>query len=90
MDNIFIHSILTDLFPNERLGRNNKNMIKSLTQISPNGDTLSKLEYSYPKAQDKNQLIQIETDVLNQNTNKIIYHFSNGKNNSINFYSKTN
>ncbi|MBK7812773.1 MAG: hypothetical protein IPI50_16360 [Saprospiraceae bacterium] len=79
MYNIFIHSILTDLFPNERLGRSNNNMIKSLTQISPNGDTLSKLEYSYPKAQDKNQLIQIETDVLNQNTNKIIYHFSNGK-----------
>jgi len=77
--NIFTHHILSDVFPNERLGRRNKSMIKSLTQISPDGDTLSKLEYSYPKMQDKNQLIQIETDVLNQNTNTIIYYFNNLK-----------
>jgi len=77
--NILYDQLLDDVFSNERLGRNNVNMIKSLTQISPSGDTLSKLEYSYPKVQDKNQLIQIETDVLNQNTNTIIYYFNNIK-----------
>ncbi len=86
MDNIFIHSILTDLFPNERLGRNNKNMIKSLFQISPNGDTLSKLEHFLPESTRQEPTYPNRNRCFKSKYKQNNITLAMVKNNSINFY----
>jgi hypothetical protein len=35
------------MFPNNRMGKNNENLIKQITYISKDGDTLSLINYKY-------------------------------------------
>ncbi|MEP7196625.1 MAG: hypothetical protein ABI851_08900 [Saprospiraceae bacterium] len=73
--NLFIQQFSDDIFPNERLGKQNKNLIKLSANISKEGDTLSLVKYQYASEGNKNLLIQTQTDVLNEFTTVIRYHF---------------
>ncbi|MBK8622282.1 MAG: hypothetical protein IPN79_11110 [Saprospiraceae bacterium] len=68
--------ILEDYVSKERLGKGNKNLIRSMANVSVDGDTLSILSFTYPEPKNDLTLIQIESDVLNENTTERIYHFT--------------
>ena len=73
--NLFMQQISEDIFPNERLGKKNKHMVRQFANISAEGDTLSLLKYNYPN-QDKNDiLVEKQNDVLNEFETVISYHF---------------
>ena len=65
------------MFPNNRMGKNNENLIKQITYISKDGDTLSLINYKYWDTNSENQLTFLLTDELNQNETIITYHFQN-------------
>lgn len=77
--NLFIQQISDDIFPNDRLGKKNKNMIRQMSNISKEGDTLSLLNYKY--TEDNNNLIlkEFQRDVLNEFDTELTYHFSKKK-----------
>ncbi|MGB4959139.1 MAG: DUF4595 domain-containing protein [Saprospiraceae bacterium] len=73
--NLFSEQILEDIFPNERLGKMNKNLIRQFVYIDTSGDTLSHIKYEYLDEGDKNILVQKEIDVINASETIIKYHF---------------
>ncbi len=73
--NLFMQQISDDIFPNERLGKKNKNLVKQFSNIDVAGDTLSMVKYTYIQQDKKDILVQKERDVLNEFETVIIYHF---------------
>ena len=73
--NLFMQQISDDIFPNERLGKKNKNLVKQFSNIDVAGDTLSLVKYTYIQQDKKDILVQKERDVLNEFETVIIYHF---------------
>lgn len=45
--NLFTEGNPEEMFPNNRMGKNNENLIKQITYISKDGDTLSLINYKY-------------------------------------------
>lgn len=82
MPNVFnmpFHHMMDDIFPNERLGKMNRNMIKQMSNISKEGDTLSLVKYQYDPLSN-GKLKEYQTDVLNEYDTELIYHFTKNKN----------
>ena len=77
--NLFLDGIFDDIFPNERLGKKNKNLVKTMTNISVEGDTLSMLNYEYLEINDENQVSFKMIDVSNNNETFITYYFNQNK-----------
>ncbi|MBK9256512.1 MAG: hypothetical protein IPM42_13575 [Saprospiraceae bacterium] len=74
--NLFMEYIFDDIFPNDRLGKMNRNAISQISNISGEGDTLSLLKYSYTD-EPNNAIIKIlQSDVLNEFETEVIYHLS--------------
>ncbi|MCB0648726.1 MAG: hypothetical protein KDC49_18780 [Saprospiraceae bacterium] len=73
--NINMHHALDDFLSKDRLGKGNQHMVKDLTNISMDGDTLSHLRFSYPQQQAENILLEIEEDVWNEFVTERTYHF---------------
>lgn len=73
--NINLHHILEDFLSKDRLGKGNRNLIRSMVNVSMDGDTLSQLAFSYPNPVKENTLIQVEEDILNENSTERTYHF---------------
>jgi len=73
--NLFMQQISDDIFPNERLGKKNKNFLKQFSNIDVAGDTLSLVKYTYIQQDKKDILVQKERDVLNEFETVITYHF---------------
>lgn len=74
--NLFMQQISDDIFPNQRLGKKNKNMVRQFSNIDATGDTLSLLKYTYPEQDKKDMLTQKQSDVLNEFEAVITYHFN--------------
>ena len=70
-----MQQISEDIFPNERLGKKNKHMVRQFANISAEGDTLSLLKYKYPERDNEEVLIQEQSDVLNEFETVVTYHF---------------
>lgn len=77
--NLFLDGIYDDIFPNERLGRKNKNIVKQMANISLEGDTLSLLQYQYEDTNNENSLSYKLKDVLNENETIVTYYFNQDK-----------
>ncbi len=77
--NLCLQQISEDVFPNDRMGKKNSNQIQQIANVSVDGDTLSLLQYQYPKPNDSDELIVIEKDVLNEMETKMTYHFKQKK-----------
>jgi hypothetical protein len=80
MLNIFMHSLLDDFMMNDRLGKQNKNLVSRMANISMEGDTLSLVHITYPKSGDSNKLIENMHDVLNEIEVEKTYHLKPLKN----------
>jgi hypothetical protein len=76
--NINVNQIMDDNFPNERLGKMNKNMIMQMANVSKEGDTLSLVKYRYDPVTN-GKLKEFQSDVLNEFDTELIYHFVNKK-----------
>lgn len=74
--NVDLFHILEDFLCKNRLGKGNKNLLRSVANVSTEGDTLSLLSFTYPEPKKDLTLIQTETDVLNENTTERTYHFT--------------
>lgn len=77
--NLFLDGIYDDIFPNERLGKKNKNRVKEMANISLEGDTLSLLHYQYEDTKNENFLSYKLRDVLNDNETIVTYYFNQNK-----------
>jgi hypothetical protein len=77
--NLFMQQISDDVFPNGRFGKKNKNMIKQMTNISKEGDTLSLVTFRYDEVENIAILKEFQKDVLNEFDTELIYHFTNFK-----------
>ena len=73
--NINMHHVLDDFLSNGRLGKGNQHLVKDLTNMSMEGDTLSHLRFSYPQPQAEDILLEIEEDVWNEFVTERTYHF---------------
>jgi hypothetical protein len=73
--NMNVHQMMDDIFPNERLGKMNKNMISQMANISKEGDTLSLLKFKYDSIQNDSTMTEYQSDVLNEMDTELIYHF---------------
>lgn len=74
--NINLHHLLEDFLSADRLGKGNISLIKSMVNVTTEGDTLSYLRFVYPENKSPNSLLQVEEDVLNENRTERTYHFS--------------
>jgi len=77
--NIPFHHMIDDVFPNERLGKMNRNMVKQMSNISKEGDTLSLVKYQYDPLS-SGKLKEYQSDVRNEFDTELIYHFTKNKN----------
>ena len=77
--NLFLQQIAEDIFPNERMGRKNRNFVKQMTNVSADGDTLSLLQYNYQISDNPDELVVVEKDVLNEMETTLTYHFKTKK-----------
>jgi hypothetical protein len=73
--NLFMQQISDDIFPNGRLGKKNKNMVRQMSNISKEDDTLSLLKYSYTDENNDLILKEFQSDVLNEFDTALTYHF---------------
>lgn len=78
--NLFLDGIYDDIFPKERLGKKNKNLVRQMVNLSVEGDTLSWLKYLYEDSKNENKLSFKLKDVLNENETKVTYYFNEDKN----------
>ena len=77
--NLFLQQIAEDIFPNERMGRKNRNFVKQMTNVSADGDTLSLLQCNYQISDNPDELVVVEKDVLNEMETTLTYHFKTKK-----------
>ena len=77
--NLCTQQISDDIFPNNRLGIKNINLVRQMSNISKEGDTLSLLKYSYADENNTKILREFQSDVLNEFDTEVTYHFSNKK-----------
>ncbi len=73
--NINMHHVLDDFLSNGRLGKGNQHLVKDLTNMSMEGDTLSHLRFSYPGPHTEDKMLEIEEDVWNEFVTERTYHF---------------
>lgn len=74
--NLFMQQISDDIVPNGRFGKKNRNMVKQMSNISKEGDTLSLLNYRYADDVNDSIMKEFQTDVLNEFDTELTYHFS--------------
>lgn len=77
--NLFMQQISDDIFPNDRLGKKNRNPVSKMSNISKEGDTLSLLKYRYAEEENDSILKEFQIDVLNGFETELMYHFTKNK-----------
>ncbi|MGB4960912.1 MAG: hypothetical protein WBO36_15630 [Saprospiraceae bacterium] len=71
--NLFIENISDDILPNERMGKRNKNLVKQLSNVTHEGDTMSLVKYNYGELVN-GILTCVQIDELNEFETKILFH----------------
>ncbi len=77
--NLPVHHIFDDVFPKERMGKKDKNMVRQLLNISKEGDTLSWVTYRYVYDDNALMLKELQSDILNESDTELTYHFNQKK-----------
>lgn len=73
--NLNLQQISDDIFPNERMGKMNKDKVSQIAQISQEGDTLSLLKYTYNVIEGDSIIRGFQHDVLNEFRTELKYEF---------------